>query len=597
MARTAEEFLLGSVRAIVEPGSLPGSIDHTLDLPLLLHLASRHHVRCPVLDALLADQAAAARAGARDGITLDDLKARRLAIAARNLRIVSNLRRMMALLERHGVKSALKPDPAVALLTSGVRAYELTRGELLIHPDDLEPARAAVTREGWRDTQIVIDATVPQPGLAAPEDLAAALSRTIAVDVEGGRLRVPAIEDQQAALAAEDATGQGRLDWLAAMTVLAGGRWDDARAARTIKNDEATEPAIGTIRPSAPRPARSTREVWIAGFPSRYGGADTELDHLIDLLLQHGVDVHIVPMIDPDPEMRADVVARGAQIHDYSADMFKDKVVVSFCNGLFLGHLEWIARAGRPARVVWFNCMTWLFDAEKMLHARRLIDVFGFQSQYQRDMLLPLLEPIAPVRSFPYRPYFHARRVEWRYRAWDGAYRVGRISRDDRGKFAPDTWQIFDGIRVPDGLHKAVHILGYGGNAEARIGRPPDGLDATLWAPGQVSATEFFRSIDTMIHKTGGSRESSSRVLFEAYAHGVVPIVERDFAFPEMVIHGETGYLAATSDEMSEYASALAADPREHRRLAENGRRHLEERLANPAACFAPWAALLDDVG
>src|SRR5262249_41503049 len=95
--------------------------------------------------------------------------------------------------------------------------------------------------------------------------------------------------------------------------------------------------------------------------------------------------------------------------------------------------------------------------------------------------------------------------------------------------------------------------------------------------------------IDTMVHKTGGSRESYCRVLIEAYAHGVVPIVEKDYAFPELVIHGETGYMTSDSDEMSYYASYLAMHPDEHRRRAENGRRHLERAAGEREACGSGW--------
>jgi glycosyltransferase involved in cell wall biosynthesis len=125
------------------------------------------------------------------------------------------------------------------------------------------------------------------------------------------------------------------------------------------------------------------------------------------------------------------------------------------------------------------------------------------------------------------------------------------------------------------------------------VGPPPDGLACTLWPPNSVPATTFYRTIDTMIHKTGGSRESSSRVLFEAYAHGVVPIVERDFAFPELVIHGDTGFMASSTEEMSEYASLLAHDPARHRRMAENGRKHLEEQFGDADRCWQGWQAVL----
>ncbi len=334
-------------------------------------------------------------------------------------------------------------------------------------------------------------------------------------------------------------------------------------------------------------------ELWIAGFPSRYGGADTELDHVIDLLRARGVDVHLVPMFGADAAMRRSVRERGCRIHRYRPSIFEDRVVASFCNGQFLERLPEIVEAGRPATVIWFNCMTWLFEREIEAHRNGWIDYFGFNSAYQRSHLIPALQAIGPIRSFGYRPYFNPRRVQWRYREWEGTYRVGRISRDDGDKFSSDCWRIFDRVLVPRSLAKKVYVLGYGPNAARKIGPAPPGLDWRTWSPNEIDATQFFRTVDTMIHKTGGSRESYCRVLIEAYAHGVVPIVEEDFAFPELVVHGETGYMTSDSDEMSYWASRLAHTPSEHRRLAENGRLHLVENLVPAELCWRPWRDLL----
>ena len=205
-------------------------------------------------------------------------------------------------------------------------------------------------------------------------------------------------------------------------------------------------------------------------------------------------------------------------------------------------------------------------------------------------MLLPELERIAPVHEVEYRPYFASDRVEWRYREWDDCYRIGRISRDDGAKFAPDTWRIFDRVLTPAHLKKKVYILGFGPNAERAIGSAPPALDWRTWAGNEISATDFFRTIDTMIHKTGGSRESYCRVLVEAYAHGVVPIVEDDYAFPDLVVHGETGFLTSDSEEMSYFASWLAMKPEitpPHRgkwTIAS-----LERVLSDPDACWRGW--------
>jgi hypothetical protein len=236
--------------------------------------------------------------------------------------------------------------------------------------------------------------------------------------------------------------------------------------------------------------------------------------------------------------------------------------------------------------------MTWLFDPEKAAHRAGWIDVFGWESAYQEHMLRPLLESIAPVTGFPCPPFFNAERVEWRYREWDGCYKVGRISRDDANKFSTDMWRIFDRVLVPNDLRKKVYVLGYGANAAKRTGKPIKGLDWMTWDPDVISSTDFYRGIDTLVHKTGGSRESSSRVLMECYAHGVVPVVERDFAFPELVEHNETGFMGSNSDEMSFFASVLAHVPELHRHMAEAGRDHLEH-LANPEKCWQAWEQVL----
>jgi hypothetical protein len=581
--------VLDAARAALAPAATDTApIDAAIDVPLLLHLAAQQGVRGIVLDALLARREAAGRLGRTDGITLDDLKARRLAVTTRSLEVMSLLRRALALLDHQGIRAACAPNAGLAMMASGVASFQLERATVLVAPEFADAASECLNADESLQGCVRVDSALPSRTTIAA-DVAGVLNRCVEIGTPAGPLRVLDAADQAEVIDARLATPTARVADVVALAAIRACPIDAGAVRRVL---EANTPATARHDADRPRALGDSAELWIAGFPSAYGGADTELDHLIDLLRRFGVAVHLVPMFGAGEEYRTSVLARGCHVHDYAHDIFAGKIVASFCNGGFLAMLPAIVRFGAPARVIWFNCMTWLFDREKTAHARGWIDVFGYQSQYQRNMLMPQLEALGPVRSFPYRPYFNAARVAWRYREWSGTYRIGRISRDDGAKYALDTWRIFEGVRPPAHLRKQVFVLGYGANAAARIGPPPPGLDCHLWAPGEVPAEQFYNGIDTLIHKTGGSRENAPRVLFEAYAHGVVPIVERAFAFPEMIVHGETGYMASSSEEMIALATHLAHHPEEHRRLAENGRRHLDA-MWGADACWQPWADLL----
>lgn len=339
------------------------------------------------------------------------------------------------------------------------------------------------------------------------------------------------------------------------------------------------------------------KEIWVAGYPSLFGGADTELDHNIDLWRANSIDVHLVPLTSwCDPAIRALCNARGCVTHAYEPGIFKGRTVVSFCNGEFLSQLPAIVASGRPRLVVWFNCMTWTFPDEVVAHANGWIDLHGFVSQYQRGMLKPELERHRPVSELAgYRPFYSlenaSQAIRFAYREPQDWFALGRVSRDDAGKFAQDTWNIFYKVCAP--VPTKVFMLGYGENAHGRCGPAPAGLDWQTWTPNAIPVQEIYGLLHAIIHKTGGSRESYCRVVPEAYAAGVPLVVEDDFAFPELVVNGVTGWLCRSSDEMSFRASQLAFDEPSRKRMIMAGHNHLREEIASPSKCWETWREVL----
>ena len=340
------------------------------------------------------------------------------------------------------------------------------------------------------------------------------------------------------------------------------------------------------------------KEIWVAGFPAgdpskkqMGGGADSELSNQIDLWRSYDVDVNLVPMFGADANARQYAIQRGCKIHDYKPDVFKNKIVVSYCNGEFLEKLVTeIQDKGRPAMVCWANCMTYCFPREIEAHRNGLIDLFLFISNYQESILRPQLEVINPVMSRLYKVYTNPDVFNFQPGIITNEVILGRISRDDGNKFAEDTFEIFDRIAAP--RPKRILILGFGSNAKNKLGDPVGCYE--LHKQGGISSEEFYRRTHIMVHKTGGSGESYCRVLIEAYATGTVAVVEDDFAFPELVQHGKTAYLCRSSDDFVYYASKLAYEKQTREKIASLARRYLENEISNREKCWdSVWKEIL----
>ena len=344
------------------------------------------------------------------------------------------------------------------------------------------------------------------------------------------------------------------------------------------------------------------REIWVAGYPSFLGGADTELDHLLDLWRQHDLQVHLVPSFPPDPVMKALCDERGFLTHEYHDGIFQDRVVISFCNGEFLKKLSLIAKTGKPRLVLWANCMTWNFDDELAAHEQGLIDYFLFQSRYQREMLVPALSQRNDVRILEgYRPFFNlqnrSQKLQYRLDRNLDYFGVGRASRDDGNKYAADTWMTFAKVSSPRPIK--VFMLGFGEHAQNKCGSQPscNWLDWMYWSPGAIPITEFFERIHVMIHRTGGSRENWPRIVLEAWASGVVVIVDNDFGVAEMVTNDVNGYCVNSSDEASFRASQIAFDEPLRQRLAQAAYETLLKEHASAERSMAPFEELFSKIG
>ncbi len=336
--------------------------------------------------------------------------------------------------------------------------------------------------------------------------------------------------------------------------------------------------------------------IFVIGYPGDVGGADTECWHTARLWRQAGWEVNFIPAWRPRACWHARLSGIGCQTvrchpdHLESVSGLRDGVVVSFCNSHFLQIAPRLRALG--CRLVWVNCMTWLFPREAELYAQHgPFDAYVFQSGYQQSELEPQLARFG-VQSeqchripgafccdeFSFRPLAHAS---------DQPLVIGRLSRPAPDKFASATWEIYTRVHRP----RRARIMGWGSDVGAKLGPPPDWAECL--PAGAESAQQFLASLHCLMPINGGARENWPRVGLEAMSAGVPLVVENRWGWREMVRHGETGFLCSAADDFVEQASRLARDEALRLRIARQARYALEAETASPRRFIDRWRNVL----
>ena len=342
------------------------------------------------------------------------------------------------------------------------------------------------------------------------------------------------------------------------------------------------------------------QKVFVAGYPGDVGGANTECWHTVKLWRRFGLEVTCIPtwpeQLSPQSLARwgKRLAAIGARTCLCSPDALgdvpgiADQAVVGFCNVRLLEAAEKFRALG--CRIIWLGCMNWLFPAER-LHYRRhgLLDRYVFQSRFQRDQLEPQLRKFGyhdaqgllvrgafDCSEFPFRP---------RSRRLGETFVVGRLSRAAADKFHPHTWSIYARVAAPI----RARILGWDPQVEAALGSPP--CWAEVLAPGAETSRQFLSSLDCLLMAGAAAIENWPRAGLEAMAAGVPIVTDNRGGWPEMIRHGETGYLADTPRDLADYATRLAANESQRLEMAHAARQAVEV-LCHPEATWLAWSKL-----
>jgi hypothetical protein len=336
--------------------------------------------------------------------------------------------------------------------------------------------------------------------------------------------------------------------------------------------------------------------VYLIGYPGDLGGACTEAWHTVKLWRQFGVDVHLIPTWRCDSGWRQRADELGCTTHETNPQALADvpglagATVVSFCNAAFLDSAAQLRQF--DCRLVWANCMTWLFDAERRFYREcGPFDAFVFQSEFQRDTLEPELAEFGyrPELGHLIRGAFDAGELEFSPRGCGrgDVFVVGRMARPDRDKWSSNTWPIYSAIQY---ANKRALMLGMDDRTHGKLGAPP--IFADCLKPMAISVQQFLANLHCLLPINGGARENWPRAGLEAMAAGVPVVAQNQWGWREMIEHGVTGFLGGDDCELAHYTAMLAHDEDLRQRMIHAAHDRLTAELANPEAIWQGWQRL-----
>ena len=332
-------------------------------------------------------------------------------------------------------------------------------------------------------------------------------------------------------------------------------------------------------------------QICVIGYPSRLGGADTELDHQIRCWQALGLQVHLLHTGCLDSNLLAmRMEERGCVVHEpRNWAACRGMHAISYCNAEFLKNLVEIKGYARSTTFV--NCMTWTFEAERNAHRQGLIDHFLYQTEHARLRVQPELVAINPsYRWFQVRPYFHAADFPFIQDRAEDCFRFGRISRDDPGKYHQAQLWVYESMVSP--VLKSGTILGINDEIRKKIGNEPNWIKA--YGAGEITAQELYAKSACII-QMADTYENLPRVGFEAMASGSLLIVDDRGGWRELVMHKQTGYLCKDQREFVYYATRAAFEVEERRQMAANARDWLNTHWGLEQA-KAEWSRFFSEI-
>ena len=308
--------------------------------------------------------------------------------------------------------------------------------------------------------------------------------------------------------------------------------------------------------------------LYVFGWPSDLGGADTKTAHLLQLLANE-IPITVVPNAANQLKQRhwTDRLDRWGVAY-CSLESLPQKlsgVALSLCNNqFFVGGLYEQAKR-RGLKVVWSSEMMWHHPFEVDVIKAGGVDRLLYVSDLQKRALA--YESFSDVPTRLTGNYINPEWFPFHRRSGSQNITLGRLSRADAEKY-PENFPVFyEALGI-----QRVRFRAMGWSSQLAHKYRWHRFDSRwdLLPANHEPSHAFLNSLDLFIYILGHTfTESWGRSTVEAMLTGAIPLVPSGHNFPELIDSGTTGFICNDFKCFQSRACQLAEDPGMRKRMSD----------------------------
>ena len=344
-------------------------------------------------------------------------------------------------------------------------------------------------------------------------------------------------------------------------------------------------PAVRTRRNIAAKPD-TRKAVYIFGWPSYVGGADTKLAHLL-LLLHKEYRITVIPndaarLNEKDWTGVMDRLGvRYALMRQLPRRM--EGFALALCNiRFFTGGVAQRAKE-RGLTTIWSSEMGWHHEGELKAIKKGLVDKVLYVSEVQKKLLHKGYNGLPSVITGNYidPKYFPFRERN------NESFAIGRLSRPDPEKYPEDFPVFYEALGLPD---TRVRVMAWSKNLAKKYRWHRFDTRWDLLQPMEEPQVPFLHSLDLFVFPLGHTcTEVWGRATVEAMLTGCIPLVPGGHHFGQLMVSGESGFICRDFLEYQSWARKLRLDYPWRKKIAHQCWSHATHELCNADKHRALW--------